>query len=67
MLDKIEQDLLQNEDRPYFTDTIPVRDNKPLEINLKVHLVELAKYDTLNEQLSVLLEILLDWEDHRLH
>ena len=67
MLDKIEYDIFHQENEPYFTETIPVKNNTPLEIHVTAHLIELVAYNTLNEELEVLLEVLLKWEDHRLH
>ena len=50
----------------YSPEVIPVMDNQPLQVNIGIHLIELAKFDTLNEELTVLLEILLKWTDHRI-
>ena len=41
-------------------------DNEPLQIQARLQLVELTKFDTLNEELNVLLDLYLLWNDHRL-
>ena len=40
--------------------------NDPLNIVAKIELLELTKFDTLNEELNVLIELTLRWNDYRL-
>ena len=57
----------------YDADIIPLpilenenEKNEPLRIETRLQLLEFTKFDTLNEELNVLLQLDLRWYDHRL-
>lgn len=66
-LKKLKDYLFDEEESNYDADIIPIEiENKPLEVQGKLQLLELVLFDTANEELDVLMGIELLWSDFRL-
>ena len=50
----------------YNAQAIPLVGRQPTTINTQVYLNEIVKFDSLHQELQVLLTVYLDWYDHRL-